>query len=99
MTALRHLGRPADPRDAEWLLKCCLPEGGFLGGPMAPVPDLLSTATALFAFGRAGPAPPWAIRDLASATSCSRPAGAGRAAFERPRRRPRNALERPRGLD
>lgn len=34
---------------AEWLLSRCRPEGGFFALPEAPMPDLLSTATALHA--------------------------------------------------
>ncbi|MFN3648060.1 MAG: prenyltransferase/squalene oxidase repeat-containing protein [Armatimonadota bacterium] len=48
-TLLRHLGEPAEPALAEWLLARCLPEGGFFATPVAPIPDLLSTATALHA--------------------------------------------------
>lgn len=32
-----------------WLLSRCLPSGGFFATPSAPIPDLLSTATALHA--------------------------------------------------
>jgi prenyltransferase beta subunit len=49
VTLLRHLGAPASPRTAEWLLSRCHPEGGFYATPLAPLPDLLSTATALHA--------------------------------------------------
>jgi prenyltransferase beta subunit len=48
-TLLRHLGRPAPAGVAEWLLARCHPEGGFFATPLAPIPDLLSTATALHA--------------------------------------------------
>jgi prenyltransferase beta subunit len=48
-TLLRHLGQPADPSLAKWLLDCHRAEGGFLAMPDAPIPDLLSTATALHA--------------------------------------------------
>jgi prenyltransferase beta subunit len=48
-TLLRHLAQPADPVVAEWLLARCRPEGGFFAAPEAPIPDLLSTATALHA--------------------------------------------------
>ena len=34
---------------ADWLLERCRPEGGFFATPVAPLPDLLSTATALHA--------------------------------------------------
>lgn len=49
VTLLRHLGAPASSRTAEWLLSRCHPEGGFYATPLAPLPDLLSTATALHA--------------------------------------------------
>lgn len=44
-----HLGRPADPALSAWLLDRHHPQGGFYASPLAPVPDLLSTATALHA--------------------------------------------------
>lgn len=49
VTLKRHLGLPADHRTGRWLLKQAHPEGGFLATPHAPMPDLLSTATALHA--------------------------------------------------
>lgn len=56
-SVLRHLtpgGSAAIPRDqidllARWLLARMHPEGGFHASPRAPLPDLLSTATALHA--------------------------------------------------
>jgi prenyltransferase beta subunit len=45
---IRHFAMPAPPALAEWLLARCY-EGGFFASPDAPVPDLLSTATALHA--------------------------------------------------
>jgi hypothetical protein len=48
-TLMRHLGRAPDPALAQWLLARCHPEGGFFATPLAPIPDLLSTATALHA--------------------------------------------------
>lgn len=48
-TLLRQLGAPAEPELAEWLLARCHPGGGFFATPLAPLPDLLSTATALHA--------------------------------------------------
>lgn len=48
-TLLRHLEQPARPELGKWLLSRCAPEGGFLASPQAPMPDLLSTATALHA--------------------------------------------------
>jgi geranylgeranyl transferase type-2 subunit beta len=48
VTLIRHLDMPASPALAGWLLARCR-EGGFFASPDAPVPDLLSTATALHA--------------------------------------------------
>jgi prenyltransferase beta subunit len=48
VTLIRHLDMPASPALAAWLLARCY-EGGFFASPDAPVPDLLSTATALHA--------------------------------------------------
>lgn len=45
----RHLGGTPDPELAQWLLQCVHPQGGFRAMPAAPIPDLLSTATALHA--------------------------------------------------
>ena len=49
VTLLRHLHQPIDPSLGKWLLDRHRPEGGFLAMPEAPIPDLLSTATALHA--------------------------------------------------
>jgi len=51
---LPHLGVPVPPEIAPWLLAQCRPEGGFLAMPRAPMPDLLSTATALHALAMLG---------------------------------------------
>lgn len=48
-TLLRQLQEPVPSGLPEWLLARCRPEGGFFATPMAPLPDLLSTATALHA--------------------------------------------------
>jgi len=48
-TLLRQLNEPIPAGLPEWLLARCRPEGGFFATPMAPLPDLLSTATALHA--------------------------------------------------
>jgi prenyltransferase beta subunit len=45
---MRHLDMPVSPMLAEWLLSRCR-QGGFFATPEAPLPDLLSTATALHA--------------------------------------------------
>ena len=46
---MRHLGAPPDRDAGMWLLDRCHSGGGFFAAPAAPVPDLLSTATALHA--------------------------------------------------
>jgi prenyltransferase beta subunit len=45
----KHLGGSADRDAGMWLLDRCHSSGGFFATPSAPVPDLLSTATALHA--------------------------------------------------
>jgi prenyltransferase beta subunit len=45
----RHLDAGSDRNAGVWLLDRCHPRGGFFASPTAPVPDLLSTATALHA--------------------------------------------------
>jgi hypothetical protein len=54
MVTLAELGGGTDRRAADFLLARAVPEGGFLAAPAAPIPDLLSTATALHALARAG---------------------------------------------
>lgn len=49
VTLLRQLDVAPDPRLGQWLIDRCRPEGGFFATPSAPIPDLLSTATALHA--------------------------------------------------
>jgi hypothetical protein len=49
VTLLRQLGQTVPEELGEWLLARCRAEGGFFATPMAPLPDLLSTATALHA--------------------------------------------------
>lgn len=51
---LRQLGLPVNASVADWLLKQEHPQGGFVAVPGAPMPDLLSTATALHALACAG---------------------------------------------
>ena len=48
-TLFRHLGAATPSGVAEWLTARCHPQGGFFATPLAPIPDLLSTATALHA--------------------------------------------------
>lgn len=49
VTLLRQLGAPSASRAGEWLLARAHPKGGFAATAGAPIPDLLSTATALHA--------------------------------------------------
>lgn len=49
VTLLHALNSPIPPGTGDWLLKQVHSKGGFLAVPDAPVPDLLSTATALHA--------------------------------------------------
>ena len=49
VTFLRNLGAAQRPESADWLEARCQAEGGFLAMPQAPMPDLLSTATAIHA--------------------------------------------------
>jgi prenyltransferase beta subunit len=46
---LRHLGENPDTELADWLLAHAHPQGGFFSLHETPIPDLLSTATALHA--------------------------------------------------
>lgn len=48
-TLLRQLDHPTPRELGPWLLARCRPDGGFFATPQAPIPDLLSTATALHA--------------------------------------------------
>jgi prenyltransferase beta subunit len=48
-TMLRQLQHPVEARLGQWLLERAHRDGGFLAAPQAPIPDLLSTATALHA--------------------------------------------------
>ena len=48
-TLLRNLGQPVDRCVTEWLLGRWHEQGGVVAVPDAPIPDLLSTATALHA--------------------------------------------------
>jgi prenyltransferase beta subunit len=49
VTLLRNLSMPIHSRVGDWLLARLHSQGGFLAAPNAPIPDLLSTATALHA--------------------------------------------------
>jgi prenyltransferase beta subunit len=48
-TLLRYFNEPPDPAACDWLLARHFKQGGFFATPDAPIPDLLSTATALHA--------------------------------------------------
>jgi Prenyltransferase and squalene oxidase repeat len=50
-SVLRNLALPINPSVGDWLLARAHPDGGFRATPNAPMPDLLSTATALHALG------------------------------------------------
>ncbi|MBL7106043.1 MAG: hypothetical protein ISS77_00355 [Phycisphaerae bacterium] len=54
MIVLNHLSQSSDKKNADWLFAQCTSDSGFLAMPMAPVPDLLSTATALHALAVTG---------------------------------------------
>ena len=49
VTLLRNLSMPINGSVGDWLLAQHHPQGGFVAAPGAPMPDLLSTATALHA--------------------------------------------------
>jgi prenyltransferase beta subunit len=52
VAVLSNLGVPVSASIAQWLLDRAHPQGGFLATPDAPMPDLLSTATALHALAQ-----------------------------------------------
>jgi prenyltransferase beta subunit len=54
IVVLRALDAPVPDRAADWLLARAHPQGGFLAIPEAPIPDLLSTATALHSLASLG---------------------------------------------
>lgn len=49
ITTLRNLNAPINREVGDWLLKQAHEQGGFRATPATPIPDLLSTATALHA--------------------------------------------------
>ena len=49
VAVMHQLGMPMNAGVADWLLARAHPQGGFRAMPEAPIPDLLSTATALHA--------------------------------------------------
>ena len=54
VTILHHLGGPTGVAVRDWLLARVHPQGGFAATAAAPVPDLLSTGTALHALAGIG---------------------------------------------
>lgn len=54
LTVLRSLGEAPARSSAEWLELRAHPGGGFVASPRTPIPDLLSTATALHALSGMG---------------------------------------------
>jgi hypothetical protein len=49
VTLITHLGFPVNSAVGDWILAQAHPQGGFVAAPGTPIPDLLSTATALHA--------------------------------------------------
>lgn len=49
VTLIRYLGATPPSSAARWLFARCHADGGFFAAPTTPIPDLLSTATALHA--------------------------------------------------
>jgi prenyltransferase beta subunit len=63
VTLLHQLGMPMNAAVGDWLLARVHPQGGFLAMPNAPIPDLLSTATALHALACLEREIPAAVRE------------------------------------
>ena len=63
VTLLHQLGMPIDATVGDWLLAQAHPHGGFMAVPGAPMPDLLSTATALHALACLETTIPEAMRE------------------------------------
>jgi prenyltransferase beta subunit len=63
VTLLHQLDMPINQSVGDWLLAQAHPDGGFLAMPSAPMPDLLSTATALHALSCLEREVPPAIRE------------------------------------
>lgn len=63
VTLLHQLRVPVNQGVGDWLLAQVHPEGGFLAMPNAPMPDLLSTATALHALSCLDREVPPAVRE------------------------------------
>jgi prenyltransferase beta subunit len=54
VTLISHLGFPVNSAVGEWIIRQMHAAGGFVAAPGAPLPDLLSTATALHALSCLG---------------------------------------------
>jgi hypothetical protein len=54
MMVLHCLGRDIDAKTTDWMLRRCLAIGGFLAMELSPIPDMLSTATAIHALRTVG---------------------------------------------
>ena len=54
VTLISHLGFPINSAVGDWILAQAHPKGGFVAVPGSPIPDLLSTATALHALACIG---------------------------------------------
>ncbi len=63
VTLLHQLGVPVNDAVGDWLLAQAHAEGGWLAAPGSPLPDLLSTATALHALSCLDRTLPEAIRE------------------------------------
>lgn len=63
VTLIRHLGFPVNQAVGDWMLAQVHPQGGFIAVPGAPMPDLLSTATALHALAAIDHRVPSAIHE------------------------------------
>ncbi len=53
VTTLHYLTRTPSAQSVQWMLARSRATGGFLAAPLAPIPDLLSTATAIHALALA----------------------------------------------
>ncbi len=63
ITLLHQLGMPINPAAGDWLLAQIHSDGGWLAVPGSPIPDLLSTATALHALACLDRPLPEALRE------------------------------------
>ena len=63
ITLLHQLGMPIHAQAGDWLLAQIHSDGGWLAVPGAPIPDLLSTATALHALSCLDRPLPGALRE------------------------------------